>query len=84
MKNNYKLIILQVRFVDDPELAYVMQRYREIHDFTHTLLGMPTKYVTLYNPRRTPQKPVLAFEVHRNSEEIALILSCFYFVQYYR
>lgn len=34
---------LKVRFVDDPELAYIMQRYREIHDFTHTLLGMPTK-----------------------------------------
>ncbi|CAB4012536.1 ubiquinone biosynthesis COQ4 homolog, mitochondrial [Paramuricea clavata] len=34
---------LPVRFVDDPELAYIMQRYREIHDFTHTLLGMPTK-----------------------------------------
>ena len=33
---------LPVRFVDDPELAYIMQRYREIHDFNHTLLGMPT------------------------------------------
>uniref|UniRef100_A0A8C4R2Z7 Ubiquinone biosynthesis protein COQ4 homolog, mitochondrial n=1 Tax=Eptatretus burgeri TaxID=7764 RepID=A0A8C4R2Z7_EPTBU len=30
-----------VRFVDDADLAYVMQRYREIHDFMHTLLGMP-------------------------------------------
>jgi len=29
-----------VRFVDDEELAYVAQRYREIHDFTHALLGM--------------------------------------------
>jgi ubiquinone biosynthesis protein Coq4 len=37
------IFALQVRFVDDPELAYIMQRYREIHDFTHTLLGMPTK-----------------------------------------
>ncbi|XP_034751575.1 ubiquinone biosynthesis protein COQ4 homolog, mitochondrial isoform X2 [Etheostoma cragini] len=31
-----------VRFVDDEELAYVMQRYREVHDLMHTLLGMPT------------------------------------------
>lgn len=30
------------RFVDDEELAYVIQRYREIHDMLHTLLGMPT------------------------------------------
>eukprot|EP00048_Salpingoeca_helianthica_P014039 m.213718 g.213718 ORF g.213718 m.213718 type:complete len:261 (-) comp15579_c0_seq3:1942-2724(-) len=29
-----------VRFVDDKDLAYVAQRYREIHDFVHTLLGM--------------------------------------------
>ncbi|KAI2810749.1 Ubiquinone biosynthesis protein [Blomia tropicalis] len=32
----------EVRFVDDVELAYVMQRYREVHDLVHTLLGMPT------------------------------------------
>ena len=31
-----------VQFVDDIELAYVMQRYREIHDLVHTVLGMPT------------------------------------------
>ena len=30
-----------MRFVDDPELAYVLQRYREVHDFYHTLLGLP-------------------------------------------
>lgn len=34
-----------VHFVDDPELAYVIQRYREVHDLTHTLLGMPTNMV---------------------------------------
>lgn len=33
---------LPVQFVDDPELAYVMQRYREVHDLFHTILGMPT------------------------------------------
>jgi len=32
----------QVQFVDDVELAYVVQRYREVHDLFHTLLGMPT------------------------------------------
>jgi len=31
-----------VKFVDDPELAYVMTRYRETHDLTHAVLGMPT------------------------------------------
>ncbi|XKL63398.1 hypothetical protein PGB90_005762 [Kerria lacca] len=30
-----------VRFVDDIELAYVIQRYREIHDLVHTILDMP-------------------------------------------
>ncbi|KAM6337515.1 ubiquinone biosynthesis protein COQ4 homolog, mitochondrial isoform 1-T2 [Alca torda] len=30
------------KFVDDEELAYVIQRYREVHDLMHTLLGMPT------------------------------------------
>ena len=33
---------LQVQFVDDPDLAVVMQRYREVHDMFHVLLGMPT------------------------------------------
>ncbi|TGZ71722.1 hypothetical protein CRM22_002491 [Opisthorchis felineus] len=31
-----------VHFVDDPDLAYVMQRYREVHDLVHTLLEQPT------------------------------------------
>ncbi|KAI9833312.1 MAG: Ubiquinone biosynthesis protein [Sarea resinae] len=30
-----------VRYIDDPELAYVMQRYRECHDFYHALTGLP-------------------------------------------
>ncbi|EPX74620.1 ubiquinone biosynthesis protein Coq4 [Schizosaccharomyces octosporus yFS286] len=30
------------RYVDDPEEAYVMQRYRECHDFYHALCHMPT------------------------------------------
>lgn len=31
----------EVTFVSDPELAYVMQRYREVHDFWHVLSGLP-------------------------------------------
>lgn len=31
-----------VQFVDDPELAYVMLRYREIHDLNHVILEQPT------------------------------------------
>uniref|UniRef100_A0A6B2G0S1 Ubiquinone biosynthesis protein coq4, mitochondrial (Trinotate prediction) n=1 Tax=Myxobolus squamalis TaxID=59785 RepID=A0A6B2G0S1_MYXSQ len=30
-----------VHYIDDVELAYVMQRYREIHDFNHVLSGIP-------------------------------------------
>ena len=32
---------MQVQYVSDPELAYVMQRYRECHDFYHTICGLP-------------------------------------------
>merc|ERR1712142_420825 len=35
----------KVQFVDDPELAYVMQRYREVHDLLHVVLDMPTDMV---------------------------------------
>ena len=31
-----------VQFVDDMELAYIMHRYREVHDLFHTVLLMPT------------------------------------------
>ncbi|KAL9041486.1 MAG: hypothetical protein Q9180_001244 [Flavoplaca navasiana] len=31
----------QVRYIDDEECAYVMQRYRECHDFYHALTGLP-------------------------------------------
>ncbi|CAL1530540.1 unnamed protein product [Lymnaea stagnalis] len=30
-----------VNFIDDPDLMYVMLRYRQCHDLVHTLLGMP-------------------------------------------
>uniref|UniRef100_A0A182QJL2 Ubiquinone biosynthesis protein COQ4 homolog, mitochondrial n=1 Tax=Anopheles farauti TaxID=69004 RepID=A0A182QJL2_9DIPT len=33
---------MEVRFLDDPELAYVMTRYRETHDMVHAILNMPT------------------------------------------
>lgn len=31
-----------VKYVEDPECAYVLQRYRESHDFYHALTGLPT------------------------------------------
>lgn len=30
-----------VRYIDDEECAYVMQRYRECHDFYHAIAGLP-------------------------------------------
>ena len=30
-----------VQYIDDEECAYVMQRYRECHDFNHALTGLP-------------------------------------------
>lgn len=32
---------LPVRFINDPECAYVMQRYRECHDLYHAITGLP-------------------------------------------
>lgn len=32
---------LPIHFVDDPELKYVMLRYRQVHDLFHSVLGMP-------------------------------------------
>jgi len=31
-----------VHFVDDVDLAYVMRRYRQVHDLVHVVLGQPT------------------------------------------
>ncbi|KAM5476842.1 Ubiquinone biosynthesis protein [Microsporum audouinii] len=31
----------RVRYIDDEECAYVMQRYRECHDFYHAVTGLP-------------------------------------------
>ncbi|RIB08368.1 ubiquinone biosynthesis protein COQ4 mitochondrial [Gigaspora rosea] len=31
----------KVKYIEDEELAYVMQRYRECHDFFHTLTKLP-------------------------------------------
>ena len=36
--------------MDDEELAYVIQRYREVHDMLHTLLGMPTNMLGECSP----------------------------------
>ena len=35
----------KVRFLDEAELAYIMTRYREVHDFWHILFGMETTVV---------------------------------------
>lgn len=32
----------EVQFVDNADLAYIMQRYRELHDIVHTILKQPT------------------------------------------
>lgn len=32
---------VDVKFIDDEELAFVFQRYRQCHDFYHALLGFP-------------------------------------------
>ncbi|XP_015905201.2 ubiquinone biosynthesis protein COQ4 homolog, mitochondrial [Parasteatoda tepidariorum] len=32
----------EVTFVDDDSISYVIQRYREVHDLNHAILGMPT------------------------------------------
>ncbi|CAI4222346.1 unnamed protein product [Auanema sp. JU1783] len=34
-----------VKYIDDPNHLYVMQRYRETHDFTHIVLNMRTNMV---------------------------------------
>ncbi|ESZ97795.1 putative Coenzyme Q (ubiquinone) biosynthesis protein Coq4 [Sclerotinia borealis F-4128] len=34
-----------VKYIDDEELAYVMQRYREGHDCGHILTGLPAAFV---------------------------------------
>ena len=31
----------QVKYVSDPELAYIMLRYRQCHDYWHVLTGLP-------------------------------------------
>ena len=31
----------EVKYIGDDELAYIMLRYRQVHDFWHVLLGLP-------------------------------------------
>ncbi|KAJ6620071.1 putative COQ4 protein, responsible for restoring ubiquinone biosynthesis [Mycena sp. CBHHK59/15] len=33
-----------VHYIDDPELAYVMQRYRECHDLYHCIVNLPVSF----------------------------------------
>ena len=35
----------KVQYVEDPDLAFVMQRYRQVHDFLHVLCGLPPTVV---------------------------------------
>lgn len=32
---------VQVKYIDDEELSYIFQRYRECHDFYHAITGLP-------------------------------------------
>jgi len=41
------LLIQKVKYVDDTGLAYVMQRYREVHDLVHAVNGMGIGYANL-------------------------------------
>jgi ubiquinone biosynthesis protein COQ4 len=46
-----------VRFIDDAELAYVLLRYRQVHDFWHVLLALPT---TILGELAQKVKPVFS------------------------
>ncbi|KAF7289624.1 Ubiquinone biosynthesis protein COQ4, mitochondrial [Mycena chlorophos] len=55
-----------VHYIDDPELAYVMQRYRECHDFYHCIVHLPVsvdaeiavKYFEFANLGLPPRSPL--------------------------
>lgn len=51
---------MPTKFIDDEELAYVIQRYREVHDLMHTLLGMPTNMLGEQQRARRAALPDLA------------------------
>ncbi|KAG2764611.1 hypothetical protein PC129_g12732 [Phytophthora cactorum] len=75
-----------VRFVDDPELAYVMQRHRESHDFWHTLFDVPPtvlgeialKYVEMAHSK-LPVSALSAFvgPLRLSSEERCLLMKVY-------
>ncbi|TDH70387.1 hypothetical protein CCR75_006305 [Bremia lactucae] len=75
-----------VRFVDDPELAYVMQRHRELHDFWHTLFNLPPtvlgeialKYVELMHSR-LPVSALSAFvgPLRLSNEERCILMKIY-------
>lgn len=39
-----------MKYVDDTELAYIIQRYREVHDLVHILNGMGIGYAIHQSP----------------------------------
>lgn len=51
----------QVKFVDDTELAYVMQRYREVHDFVHTLAGLSIRFERTLKTNRKVLRETVGF-----------------------
>ena len=38
----------EVRYIEDEELAYIMQRYRQTHDFSHVLLNLPPTGINIF------------------------------------
>lgn len=64
---------LPVQFIEDPELAYVMQRYREVHDLVHATLFMSTNMLGEVNTK--------------TYENVVFCISCntfhLYFVYFY-
>ena len=45
-----------VRFLSDPNLSYVMTRYRQCHDFWHVLTGLPPTVPVSYTHLTLPTK----------------------------
>jgi len=58
-----------VSFVDDADLAYIMRRYREIHDLTHVTLGMPINMLGK-NPIHSYISSVLLFQRRSDSQMV--------------
>jgi ubiquinone biosynthesis protein COQ4 len=58
-----------VRYISDPELAYVLVRYRQVHDFWHVLCGLP--------PTILGEVALKWFEFHVTNLPVCLISGTF-------